>query len=575
MLERKQENEKYKYICKACGRDEFKTWESFFDHAVRHTKEKNYICRIPGCTAAFYRWPYLKEHLLTHSENQQNCESCEMTFKHELAFKSHMKMHQREHDHRAQVEQLILENGGTAYKGDLDLEKVIEFHRKINEKPTSWQQIVERWKLDGKFTYKCKICGEDTFGNFEHFLRHALKHTGEKTYICRLPGCSSAYSIWRSLRSHLKTHFESHSDLKLVSTTVEEYDNPRQEFDCEKTNQLQTEEPQSTSSTWEIEMIEEDELDCENVNHTPPGQMSEEEDDEVFDKENPSLEELVQFHEKFNVKEKVLAKFTENIYGGELKLRCTACGTESKDQIHHEAHVLIHSGDKLWKCRVLDCRKTFRDFPSLEGHLLSHSDQKKYICEICGTYFESQENLAKHAPIHTTEKTYKCDYCSSVYLRDKEKRSHMKMHDPGNEILLTCNYCDAVYLTGLARSIHVKRVHHIKKATLPETNRRRYACDICWKTYKTKSGLDTHYKDHTNEREYQCEYCSASFKDFYFKNRHEKNHNPGEEVLLDCDFCENVFLNTWVLNSHLKRDHGVIIKKRRNMDEVDEDEMIE
>lgn len=527
-----------------------------------------------------------------------------MTFKQELAFKSHMKMHQREQDQRKQVEQVILENGGTAYKGDLDIEKVIEFHRKINVKPTSWQQIVERSKVDGKLMYKCKICGEDMFRNFEYFLRHALKHTGEKTYICRLPGCTSAHYIWRSLRNHIKTHFENQNDLKkldcekakeqqstpyLGEYPMSEDDDNWKEIDSGTVEHTQVEEQQSTPYLGEDPMSEDDnkwkEIDSEIVEHTLVEEQQStpslveyemnEEDDEVFDKENPSLEELVQFHEKFNVKEKVLSRFTENIYGGKLIFKCTACGTESENQTHHEAHVLTHSGDKLWKCRVLGCSESFRDFPTLEGHLLSHSDEKKYICDICGTFFESPENLARHAPIHSIEKKYKCDYCSSVFPRMKEKKGHMKMHNPGNEMLLRCNFCDAVYLTGLARSIHVKKVHSIKKRTLPETNRRRFACDVCCKTYKTKSGLDTHYKDHTNEREYQCEYCSATFKDGFFKIRHEMNHNPGNELLLNCDFCESVFLNTWVLNSHVKRDHGVLVKKRRNMYLVDEEEINE
>lgn len=563
------------YKC-TCGDKTFKSLLYFVNHAVRrHTGEKAFICRVPGCSVSHYSWKNLRRHLLfIHCKDQQRqkflCQICGTSFSGEWFIKTHQRWHRNTQDKRRRVEKLIIENGGPVYKGDMDKEEVLRFHRKISEMPTSWHKIIEQVSVDGKYRLKCKTCGDDSFQLTESFIAHALSHTGEKTYICRMPECSSCFCDWASLQRHLITHFGPFMKKTkkrlvceicgVVCNFTEQFNNHIARHKHVKDQQNRPLEEESTS----------------------------EDDDVVFDMENPSIQDLVEFHEKLRIKPKTMSRFTETIVDGDkLRYKCTACGRENEKQKDHEVHLLMHSGEKCCKCRVIGCSSSFCDFAALEGHLLSHcnDDEKKFMCDICGILFESKENLAKHLPNHNKEKKHKCDHCSADFIDSSSRKIHMRRHKPGNEVLIKCELCDSVFLNSNLKRHHLRRVHGVYLATLKKSDHRRHICDICKKSYKSATGLQCHYKIHTGERNLQCQYCSATFVLKLLKDRHELHHKPGREVLLKCDLCEGEFLGSMLLNSHLRRDHGIAViiekqnkqkkRKRGNLEVEDSNSLIE
>ncbi|KAI8081805.1 uncharacterized protein B0P05DRAFT_538121, partial [Gilbertella persicaria] len=51
------------------------------------------------------------------------------------------------------------------------------------------------------------------FTRSEHLARHARKHTGEKPFVCIIPGCGKAFSRFDNMMQHTQTH-KSHSKNK-------------------------------------------------------------------------------------------------------------------------------------------------------------------------------------------------------------------------------------------------------------------------------------------------------------------------------------------------------------------------
>lgn len=476
------------------------------------------------------------------------CKHCESTFNSDQKLKLHMLWHKRVQDQKEQSEKLIAENGGAGYNGDLDLVKMTEFHKNISELPTSWQKLVNRVRVNGKFIYKCKEC-EDNEGYevFNSFLEHVLKHTGERTYKCRMPGCSLAFRIWGTLKGHLLTHCNiTRTDPPKIACEICG-DRLRNGTALEKhlANHTYIQEQQEAIEKRVLEESEAEEDD---------------DDEDFFDKENPSLEELVNFHANFKIKPETLNRFTEIITIGEAcHYKCTACDNTCTELAEHETHVIMHTGEKPWKCRVLGCSCRFHDFPTLEGHLLGHSDDKQFVCHICGQFFKDKETLTKHFPNHSKKKQFSCELCSAEFSSLKEKNSHLDQHDPAKDVLKKCDLCDSAFLNRALLNNHLRKVHSINLTKLPDISQRRLACDVCGKTYKSKGGLRDHYKNHTNERNHKCKYCSSTFKDNCDKVRHENLHDPGNEVLVECELCESTFLSMHFMNFHLRRDHGVAV----------------
>lgn len=71
-----------------------------------------------------------------------------------------------------------------------------------------------------------------------------------------------------------------------------------------------------------------------------------------------------------------------------------------------------------------------------------------------------------------------------------------------------------------------------------------YICDVCQKTFKTKSGIKNHFrrmhlKMIPTQDSYECEECNAKFASLRNLKRHQKTHNP--EKSFKCSFCDSKF----------------------------------
>ncbi|XP_060929273.1 MDS1 and EVI1 complex locus protein EVI1-A isoform X4 [Limanda limanda] len=117
----------------------------------------------------------------------------------------------------------------------------------------------------------------------------------------------------------------------------------------------------------------------------------------------------------------------------------------------------LHLSNGLHECK--ECDQVFPDAQSLEGHILSHSDEREYKCDQCPKAFNWKSNLIRHQMSHDSGKHYECENCSKVFT------------DPSN-------------LQRHIRSQHV--------------GARAHACSDCGKTFATSSGLKQHKHIHSS-----------------------------------------------------------------------------
>lgn len=81
-----------------------------------------------------------------------------------------------------------------------------------------------------------------------------------------------------------------------------------------------------------------------------------------------------------------------------------------------------------------------------------------------------------------------------------------------------------------------------------------YLCDICSKTFASKSGLRFHLKSHDAIKSYPCRYCDKRFVIPSYTKRHEKIHTGDKPFI--CQYCSATFASSNGLKYHLRLHTG-------------------
>lgn len=142
---------------------------------------------------------------------------------------------------------------------------------------------------------------------------------------------------------------------------------------------------------------------------------------------------------------------------GYVTHRCEKCGkflpascgsripahTENEPFERYVCRKCTHATELKHKCET--CGRGFARADRLECHILTHASAESHPCRICGRVFsyayvlrsrESYRNQVRdykftHQTIHTDEKRYACDTCGSFFKRKSSLRKHIKMHQGG------------------------------------------------------------------------------------------------------------------------------------------------
>ncbi|KAK3863029.1 hypothetical protein Pcinc_031155 [Petrolisthes cinctipes] len=174
---------------------------------------------------------------------------------------------------------------------------------------------------------------------------------------------------------------------------------------------------------------------------------------------------------------------------------------------------------------------------------VSESQDKKFVCEVCGKAFGSNSKLARHIPRHTGIRNFECEECGKRFLSKFVKESHLRVHMLFHTGVkhFKCDECgkEFFYKTNLSRH---KVVHMgIKK----------YECEECGKKFFRNTELKQHKAVHSGVRNFECEMCGKSYYRKEHLNRHKALHTdkaprtgPGNPVVAAPDSTEALSGNT-------------------------------
>ncbi|XP_069693187.1 zinc finger protein 83-like [Periplaneta americana] len=164
---------------------------------------------------------------------------------------------------------------------------------------------------------------------------------------------------------------------------------------------------------------------------------------------------------------------------------CGECGRVFKKPSKLKSHLLVHTGEKPFKCEV--CNRGFKSIYHLKTHCKIHTGEKPYVCNVCGKEFSQPRHLKTHTLIHTSEKPYACKICNREFAQLGNLNKHALIHT--GEKPHVCTVCNKQF----------SRLDNLKTHSLIHTGEKPHVCEVCGKTFQHGSNFLKHKQIHTRD----------------------------------------------------------------------------
>lgn len=136
-------------------------------------------------------------------------------------------------------------------------------------------------------------------------------------------------------------------------------------------------------------------------------------------KEDPNAKNCKYCHALFqNEKSMKIHERRKNCQQKVFDCKVSDCKKVFNDENLFQQHVLNHDKEseiivdetKKYKCPYASCTKSFNMLSTLRDHQRTHDQTKPYICSICQRGFSQNTNLKQHLRRHNAIKPFKCTW---------------------------------------------------------------------------------------------------------------------------------------------------------------------
>ncbi len=209
--------------------------------------------------------------------------------------------------------------------------------------------------------------------------------------------------------------------------------------------------------------------------------------------------------------------------GKRFAFSCYVCEKTFSRMGSLERHQRIHTGERPFKCDV--CHATFIRNIDLQNHKrrvhqclkpaeISGKENSSSVCAnnspelgyrfafpcyVCEKTFSGTRNLKRHLRKHAEGRHFKCNMCYAAFIRNNELQNHKRL----------VHQCPTpTEISGKENSSAVGKAADFDNASKLT---KRFACNVCEKTFYRASDLRQHFRIHTWERPFRCNLCTAAY----------------------------------------------------------------
>ncbi|XP_064628182.1 zinc finger protein 26-like isoform X1 [Lineus longissimus] len=461
-------------------------------------EKKSLECRY--CKKAFASKDSLTRHELTHNfcKKEFRCNFCKKAF----SRKDEVAIHELTH----------IDTGDKKFPTSEKESKELceeEISQKVNlikcRKDKFWNPL------------HCRYC-EKIFFWPDSLKRHELVHTGELAFKCG--SCEKAFCRHDHLKRHEKTHTRFQYFHQMVvnkAMTTDKKDNvtvgKSNHRTVGKNGQV------TVGKNYHMTVGRNDHVTSSKSNHVTVSKndcvkISKKDQTPLIKKDHLTVSKKDQ---RIVSKKQVTVK--KQAIAGKKPFRCSICKRIFSRRQHVKRHEETHArrpegrtGIKRFKCSI--CNKPFSRREHVKRHERIHARKQ----ERCSSSVVGQPSTVQETT-YTEKKVFKCFDCMLVFsnqgdlTKHEQTRSCNQPKDPKKPYRCARPGCKKAF----ARQDHLK--HH----ELTHTRIWQYQCSHCEKTFKWKSILRIHERNHSRAKHlpvFECRFCHV---EFVYKSVYEKH----------------------------------------------------
>ncbi|XP_054167407.1 zinc finger protein 729-like [Oppia nitens] len=463
---------------------------------VNHYKHnyRPFVCRHPDCGKGFTRNSLLKEHMVTHDTDRQRgyqCSDCDKSFYKEYLLNQHV---QSKH-----LQVMIYKCGFNDCRQVFGARRLREDHRRsihnvkyaIRYRPDKyvcqWPGCDYRCGSSGNLRnhqrihtderpYECQWpqCGK-RFRTKGEFRQHEICHENLKPYVCQWPGCEYRGNSSGNLSAHKKIH-----------------NRPKQVG-----NRLVMDRSADPTKMFGVIVDEDNDIGIE-INDCF---------DELLAENNRLVDELLS------------AK------------NCLSQMTDHMAWIHKTYEAIISAEDcAKWQTLRKSVVTTISDINSMKTDVKSR-EEKEEEPKDCQQFSKTNDDCVRedNSRLLAPSLPSTCPTTTTTTTIPKNlNTSHMNssksdVHQCQRRLYM-CRYkgCSKRFKLKSHLSLHSSTYHSMTNQSTEDTNN-NMSCDVCHKTFNTKTLLNNHLKTHYVRRtKYRCSECGKSLSTKRYLRIHQR-----------------------------------------------------